>query len=206
MTSTITSAVLFITIIIMKIAISGSAGTGKSTLCRMLSTELGLTHIDENYEPVYDARLKGDFPPRILKILNHKRTLENNAHRFVSDRCPLDLMHMWLNQTCHKIAPKLTNTFFDECRQQIHTYDFVILTPWNSFKLVQNTSALPREMNIMEQLRNHAGIVGQTHLWVAKARIIEIPSSINSIDERTSFVIATIKKRRPELLQPTSSH
>lgn len=187
----------------MKIAISGTAGTGKSTLSKALAAKLNLVHIDENYAPLNDARLKGDFPPRLTQILHHKRTLENTAVNFVTDRCAIDLLHTWLNQSGHKINPQLTAQFFKECRQQIQTYDFVLITPWNSFKLVQNDAVVPREMDIMEQLRHHASIMGHTHLWLQKTRIIEIPQSMANIDERIDFVLATIKKRRPELLQAT---
>jgi hypothetical protein len=185
----------------MKIAISGSAGTGKSTFSKALAAKLNLTHIAENYDPLNDARIKGDFPPRLTAIFHQKRTLENNAISFVTDRCPIDLLHTWLNQSCHKINPQLTAQFLRDCQQQTRAYDFVILTPWNSFKLIQNDATVMREMDIMEQLRHHASIVGHAHLWLPKTRIIEIPQNISDINERLDFVLTTIKKRRPELLQ-----
>ena len=185
----------------MKIAISGSTGTGKSTLAAALAEKLSIPLIEENYQPLYDARVKGDFPPRLLTILRNKHTLEKAHSDFVTDRCPIDLMHLWLNQSGHKISRPLTNQFFELALPQLQIYDFVIIPPWNSIQLQQSTEALPRDLDIIEQLRHHASILGHAYMWAPKIKIIEIPQPITSLEARVDFVLEQIKKRRPELLQ-----
>ena len=184
----------------MKIAITGTSGTGKSTLTHALAQQLGLIAIDEHYEPLFDTKVKSDFPPRLSRILENKHQLEVSANNFVVDRLPLDLIHIWLNQSGHKINPALTRAFLERCIRLTSGYDFVVVTPWNSIPLLPTGNLLPRNMDILEQLRNHASLVGHVHMWVEKTRIIEIPQSMTRLDDRINFIIAQIKKRRPGLL------
>lgn len=170
-------------------------------MAKSLADRLEADLIEENYQPLYGARLQKDFPPRIMEVLNNKQQLENTSQRFVTDRCPIDLIHTWLNQSCHTINRPLTHRFMERCLQQVKNYDFVILTAWNSIELVQSQEPLPRNMDILEQLRHHSALAGHVHMWVQKSRIIEIPQSMKSLDDRVELVISEIKKRRPGLLQ-----
>jgi len=183
----------------MKIAISGSAGVGKSTLGSTLAKHLNATFIQENYEPLNDAKIKGDFPPRILKIYEHKKSLETQFPHFVSDRCPFDLIQLWLNQSGHLIDEALTTRFVENAIQHAKHYDFIIIPPWNSIKLIQNNEPVGRNMNLMSQLKSHSGICGLIFMWCDKKKIIEIPQHITSIADRMEFVLRQMNAKRPEL-------
>lgn len=179
----------------MKIAVSGSAGTGKSTLCQVLAERLGVASIAENFGPLRGARLKGDFVPKITEIMQKKHALEAAEDHFVSDRCALDLLHIWLIQSCHVIAPEQTAVMLSQCIEQVSGYDYLVLTPWNSFKLEQKPGSLIRNMNPMEQLRFHAAIVGQAHIWMPKQKIIEVPRSMADVNQRVDYVLEEIDRR-----------
>jgi ABC-type dipeptide/oligopeptide/nickel transport system ATPase component len=188
----------------MKIAISGSSGCGKSTLTQALAERLNIAAIKEGYEPLYEVKFKREFPPKLIAIFNHKLALEHKHQHFVSDRCPIDLLNTWLNQSCHKIVPKITDDFFGQCVKHMQSYDFLIIPAWNTFKLQQNNEILPRDMNIMEQLRSHTALVGHAHMWLPITKIIELPQTQNTVEKRLAFILNIIKKRRPELLQDAS--
>ena len=79
----------------MKIAVSGSAGVGKTTFSRQLAEDLNVSHIAEGYDEFYDESGHVIQPHKrlaeaMVTLANKKFALEKRAGRFVSDRCPVD--------------------------------------------------------------------------------------------------------------------
>ena len=179
----------------MKIAITGSACIGKSTLALKLAEKLEVGLIKENYQSLENVKSMDDFAEKLIYIQQQK-LLQEDQGSFVSDRCPIDLMHLWLYHEFHLIQSE-SDTFIQSCIQQVRQYDFIIIPPWNSFKLEQNAQGT-RVINSLTQLRNHATLVGYTHMFCRPKSIIEIPQSVNTCEERVNLIIAVIKQRRPE--------
>ncbi len=80
----------------MKIAISGSVSTGKTTLGKALADKLGVAFIEENLETIFRVTQaeKNDPTKRadlFMKCLERKRALELKEQSFVVDRCPVDM-------------------------------------------------------------------------------------------------------------------
>ena len=169
----------------MKIAISGSAGIGKTTLAKALATRLGVDFIAEGYEPMFDrpGRFHGDFAGLtqvIRQILETKHTLEQRAGSFVADRCPADLMRLWLARETE--APLLADlrAFEARCRLYMADYDAVVIPPFDVFKLEQQNIGATgfRVLDYWSQLRSYAGISGLVMHFAGSGRVITIPDSV----------------------------
>lgn len=185
----------------LKIAFSGSAGIGKSTLARAVADCLTLPLIDEHFDEFIDrtdiknktARQYGD---EFVAILRHKSMLEAQYPGFVSDRCPIDLLHFWsFYRLGASLSAETNRRFLNSCIKGIRAYDFVVLPPWNGIPLVQLGEDRPkakRNMNGYIQLKHHASIVGFTHMWVDKPKIIEIPQMVREHQQRVAFVLSAM--------------
>ena len=186
----------------MKIAVSGTAGVGKTVLSSALAPLLELKYIAENYEPLFDNAGSFNSSPEnliqaIYQVLDNKHKIEVEAVNFITDRCPVDLFHMWMTKGLDK-DEAATAEFFAHCLQQTRNYDFILLPAWGSLKLQQKEGQKNRQVRVMNawtQLRNHASITGYIHLWVPPIRIIQLPMSLSDHDQRVRFVLEQIKLR-----------
>jgi len=187
----------------MKLAISGSSSIGKTTLAIALAKKLQLALINEEYSAIF----KGP-DTRYANTLNETRELklsleQKHQEGFITDRCAIDLFHLWNNSSLQKRINE-SNSFFNKILHQLKHYDFIIIPPWGVIKLValeEATGNQARNLNPWVQLRNHATIMGYIHLLFPKKNIIEIPTTIKTTDERIEFIIRVMKKRKPEIFK-----
>jgi len=184
----------------MKLAVTGTAGLGKSTLSRRLAEKYQLELIEEGFNILNAAKDRKDLIQLLQQILNRKATLEANAERFVTDRCPIDLIHNWIGRRLHKIDPHLSANFINNCIQECRKYDFIVILPWNSFKFQQATEGLFRNTDNFELLRNQSNLIGYTHLWIRKEKIIQVSQTANKLEDRINVIETVIQQRRPDLL------
>mgnify|MGYP003640575168 CR=1 FL=1 len=107
----------------MKVAISGSAGTGKTTLARD-------DFFDERYNYIQS---RSELKRRIVSLLESKHRLEQEQESFVVDRCPVDLFNLWMAQGFGD-DQKSTGALYSQCRKYIEKYDRVIVLPWSAIQ------------------------------------------------------------------------
>src|SRR5690606_7187586 len=123
---------------------------GKTTLAKAISEKLGIHYIEEHFDDHIDRRNIQTKAPKqwgeeLVGILNAKIQIEDSLEGFVSDRCPLDLLHFW----CHyrleaKFSQKTNQRFFNKCIKRARSYDFIVFPPWGSFPMEQVGSERPK--------------------------------------------------------------
>tara|TARA_R110002096_G_scaffold421604_1_gene627475 strand:- start:530 stop:1090 length:561 start_codon:yes stop_codon:yes gene_type:complete len=178
----------------MKVAISGSAGTGKTTLARALAEQWGCVLVEEGYDDFFDERYnyiqsRSELKRRIVSLLESKHRLEQEQESFVVDRCPVDLFNLWMAQGFGD-DQKSTGALYSQCRKYIEKYDRVIVLPWSAIPLKQleHSESRRRTMNCWHQLYNHANIIGLLHQWVVPAKLLPMPFNASTLTERVDFV------------------
>lgn len=179
----------------MKLAISGSAGVGKTSLAVALAQQLQVPCIGEGYDVFYQQGGKVIEPESrlaeaIISVANDKFSQEKQAGDFVADRCPVDLFNMWLGLGFAK-EQKATEQFFQLCRVRVRNYDRVIILPWNGIPLQQLDGRLEkrqRQMNPWVQFHNQSTLIGIAKQWIPQNRILVIPAAITGEEERLSYV------------------
>ena len=185
----------------MRIAISGSAGIGKSSLAKALADRLGLSLITENYEAVFDKSNKLNSPEQlatvIMQIFSSKQQLEEQYGNFVTDRCPVDLFHFWMKMGLW-VRKEETDRLYNIAVQQVVQYDLLVVPPHGVFEVGTDHEAgdsRKRASNRYVQMYNHASIIGLAILWVPANHLLFLPNVKQSIDERVEEVINALKTK-----------
>jgi nicotinamide riboside kinase len=125
----------------MRIAITGSAGTGKTTLAQALATHLGVPYIPDYVEVVLkeeaggtwkgvrDTRLRKNIR---LQAIEKKMKAETEAEAFVSDKSVVDYLAYWiLNQA--EFETKEQNWGIVELIQpHVHRYTHRLILPFRA--------------------------------------------------------------------------
>lgn len=183
----------------MKIAVSGSAGIGKSSLAKAISEKLGLPLIAENYEALFDNPDKFNKPDliaaQILKIFSTKHQLEAKYDSFITDRCSIDLFHFWMKIGLW-IRQKETDQLYDTAIQQAGQYDLIVLPPCGLLQISSDHEAgdaRKRSLSPHVQQYNHASIAGLAIQWVPIDRLLFLPNIKQSIDERVEEVMKKLR-------------
>jgi len=185
----------------MKIAISGSAGCGKSTLAQSLSQELGIELIPESYDDFFDSKGKYIRPRerlmgKIEEVLDAKHELENNLDGFVADRSPIDLFNFWLTQGFSSNSDK-SEQIQDKCKDYLQKYNLIIFPPWGALPLKQVDEEHTKRRRVMKpwvQFRHHSTLIGIALQWVPVSKILPIPTSVGTPEQRLDFVLKAIKR------------
>lgn len=196
-----------------RIAISGTSGVGKSTLAKALAEKLAVSVIEESFDEFIDRsdmenKTLQKIAQELFDIFKHKARLEDEHRAFVSDRSPLDLLHLWCHYKLDMHATRETNkAFFDHCLSRAAGYDYIIFPPWGSLPIEEKETGragVVRNTNMFTQCKHHASTLGFAHIAVDKARIIEIPRGITDQQARLAFVIETMAKRKAILAGRTA--
>lgn len=128
----------------LRIALSGSAGTGKSTLGQALARELGLPYIAEGMRRRLEAGLDlhsldhGQFRALLWELWQEQVQAEDAAVAahggFVADRSPWDFAAFWLHYRFASDRQE-TERFFATARARAAALDRVLLLPWGVLPL-----------------------------------------------------------------------
>ena len=184
----------------MKIAISGAVSTGKTTLGKALAGRLQLPFIEENLEAMFgsnreDGNRADAMAAGLFECLETKRALEQQHDGFVVDRSPVDILNFWF---AGRLAPHPdTQKIYDLAEVYLADYDAVILLPWGVIELEPapaGETAMRRRMDVWAQFRGSVTISGLANHFVADERLIRIPNSVQSHDERLNFAIESVDR------------
>jgi predicted ATPase len=177
---------------VRRFALSGSAGTGKSTLGRALAERLGLPYIEEGIRSRVSAGLKlyelDEAGRRALvsELWEEQHEQEERATAgFVSDRSSIDYAAFWLHYGLTD-AEQETQQFMERMTTAIQRVDQVILCPWGVLPLVSDGV---RSTNRWLQLRFQALLEGLHGRYTSMERLVELPPIVE-LEERIKFVLA----------------
>jgi nicotinamide riboside kinase len=133
--------------VIVRIAISGSAGTGKTTLCHQIEDKFNIPVVSEGArEYLIENNLTLDEAKKDLKkfqysILNNKvkkiDELIGKNLSFICDRSPID------NAVYAMLGSKKEDDFWvdkynNECVEQLSKFTHIVTLPWDNFKIEED--------------------------------------------------------------------
>jgi predicted ATPase len=186
----------------MKISVSGSAGCGKTMLVGALAARFDIPLIEENFDDVLrHASAPEEFLDSLMATLERKSALEASLSSFVSDRGPIDLMHLSLNKRLHRQHRDRVANLISNCVKQARLHDVIVFPAWQGVPLVQSEEGrLQRNLDPISQMIFHAQILGEAHIWLQGRRIVQIPPSVKELEHRVDYVERAMRNRMPDLL------
>jgi len=159
-----------------RIGITGSAGTGKSSLAEAVSQRL---HLPVRPEAMR-GRLLAGFDPHALSREGHRRMIAGDADDLaldlargqdglVTDRTPLDMAAFWLVNGFAVDDPAGTEALLARAVCAMADYDLVVLLPWGERPIAADGV---RSTNPWMQLHFQTVVEGLCRLYVAPERLL----------------------------------
>ena len=197
----------------LKIAVSGSPGTGKTALVKALAERLDLVTIEEGLAPLACADqallqlvASGRAPRNDVMVARNlliqafhdwtaSRATQYAQHgRFVADRWEADLLDWWLmrfGQDNHKVH-QITAALLRDMQAKSATIDFHIAMPLQTpFTAQPNEQGIPRNNGFTSRVLHNVLTLGLVQQFT-RLRIIRIPDGPLSVEQRVDYVIAAI--------------
>jgi broad specificity phosphatase PhoE/nicotinamide riboside kinase len=181
-----------------RIALSGSAGTGKTTLARALAAHWGVPYLDEGMR----RRLEGgldlhSLSPEGFRALNlelrdeqamRERAALRSHGGFVSDRSALDYAAFWL---VYRFVDdeEVTEQVMQAAAEQAAGYDAVVLLPWGVLPLHDDGV---RSTNRWRQRHFQATVEGLLRREVEPGRLLEMPA-LRNLEDRIDWTLARVR-------------
>lgn len=177
-----------------RLALSGSAGVGKTTLGRALAEAWGVPYLPEGMR----ARLEGGLSLHglshaalqalVQSLWAEQRDAEQAAMAshggFVADRSAVDYAAFWLHYHFTE-DPATSALFFAETLGWLPTYDRIVLLPWGALPLVADGV---RSSNPWIQRHYQATLEGLLAREVDPARLLSLPVALTGLRDRLRWV------------------
>jgi nicotinamide riboside kinase len=185
-----------------RLALAGSAGTGKTTLGHRLAQAFSVPFLEEGMR----ARLEAGLDLHTLDVEQlaslveslWQEQRENEAQAiathggFVSDRSSVDFAAFWLHYGFAQDLDR-AESFVRDTISHAEAYDGIIVLPWNALPLVADGY---RSTNPWIQKRYQALLEGLLHRDVPLSRTHLLPTDCLPIEDRLQWVRTAIG--RPE--------
>ena len=182
-----------------RLALSGSAGTGKTTLGQALAVDLDLPYLPEGMRRRLEAGLDlhhldhADLQSLLVELWHEQVQLEQQAVTahggFVADRSSADYAAFWLHYGFTEDR-EATARFIDETIAHLREYDRVVLVPWGVLPLMADGV---RSTNRWIQRRFQAMVEGLLHRELPGQRLLVLPDH-QRLDERVRFVLDRVPR------------
>lgn len=176
-----------------RLALSGSAGVGKTTLGQRLSKRYGVPYIPEGMRARLEAGLRlhdlthGELRALVEALWREQQDAEQAAIHdhggFVADRSALDYAAFWLHYRFTD-DQEATKRFFAETIGWVPTYDRIVLLPWGVLPMDADGV---RASNIWLQRHYQSVVEGLLYREVAPDRLLVMPG-LTELNARESWV------------------
>lgn len=174
----------------VRIAVSGSAGVGKSTLTRRLAAELGVPWIGEGMREYLertgtDLHTLGHLGVRSLvrQLWEERKDAEAASASFVADRSSYDFGAFWLYYQFASVDEDTESMMRETLTPG--RYDAVFLLPWGAIPLVADGIRTPNpwtqlhlQLVLEGLLRRHAPETREVAAVDLDARVAEILATL----------------------------
>ncbi len=179
----------------MRIALSGSAGTGKTTLGKQLALDLGLPYVEEGMRTLLERGLDMhsldiEQQRQLIRDMWERQASQEDAASsgVVADRSSLDYAAFWMHYSLHEDVDA-TEAFLGQMIEHATSYDLVVLLPWGVIPLEADGV---RSTNRFVQLRYQGILEGCLRRFLPAAKLLQVPET-SSLEERRRFVLSALQ-------------
>jgi broad specificity phosphatase PhoE/nicotinamide riboside kinase len=176
----------------LRLALSGSAGVGKSTLGQAVAEALGVEYIPEgmrnrlekglNIRGLSHSEMQALVEELWVEQTEKEDELIAAGRGFVADRSPIDFLAFWMNYGfVHDAAA--SSVFFKKVENRIALFDRIVLLPFGLLPL-QDDSV--RSINPWIQRRFQSTVRGLLEEEVGAPRFVHLPNLVD-LEERVRW-------------------
>jgi nicotinamide riboside kinase len=180
------------------LALTGSAGVGKTSLGQRLAAEFDVPFIPEGMR----TRIEAGLDLHTLTRERHRALLEELFEEmlaaaddaaitrggFVADRCSIDCAAFWLYYGFGNDADA-TAEVFDRAAAALELYDLIVVLPWDGIPLAADGV---RSANRWHQLHYQSLLEGLLMRWAPEDKVAAMPAEVIDIDARAAWVRARL--------------
>lgn len=180
----------------LRVALSGSAGSGKTTLGRALAQRLELAFLEEGMRArieaglsIHDLDLEGR--RALMRDLREEQRAQEEAatEGFVADRSSYDYAAFWLHYDLHFDA-RPTDAWIGAMVEAGQSYDHVLLLPWGAIPLESDGV---RSTNPWIQFRFQGLVEGVLGRFAPRGQVLRVPGA-ESPESRLDFVLRFVSR------------
>jgi uroporphyrin-III C-methyltransferase len=181
-----------------RIAISGSASVGKTSLVSVLARALGLNMLKEEMREHLES-IRTDLseqPPAqvadvLIRLWRERQEREAKTLSFVADNCSLDFAAYALYYGC--VDAQNASILLSETAKQVAQYDAIFVLPWGVLPYSHDGI---RASNQYLQFRYQLIIEGLLRRHVDPARVHYIPETVVDLAERCQWATAKLEQTK----------
>jgi hypothetical protein len=201
----------------MKIALTGTAATGKTTLAVALVRQLDVVLLEENLRAVVaalialkqirrdgndDTGAKNTARRACLNWLNESRAQAQSLTGFVADRTAADIFMRWTSFRLSRNEAEFWR-LFRRCKTQMSQLDWIVVPPLKRMGNDEtNEAGIRRTESHDLRFYDHSSIIGILLQMVPAKRLIFIPDRAVTVEQRLAFVML---KLRPDHSHPVNT-
>ena len=183
-----------------RLAISGSAGTGKSTLAEKLANKFDLPYLEEGFRRRLDEGLdphmlsRDEMKDLILELYREAMDELDGALKdhggFVADRCSIDYLAFWLHYGFSN-EEQMTAKLYEQACKDLNRYDDIIILPWDACEIENDGQ---RANNKWLQLKFQSLLEGLANRLVERQKIYWMPKDATDINTRVNLIFDRLEK------------
>jgi uroporphyrin-III C-methyltransferase len=177
----------------LRLAVTGSAGAGKTTLVNGLAARLGLPIVPEETRAFVEgggrpfARMEPAGARSAVQDLWRRRVAAERAHTgFVADNCSLDLAACALHHGCAATGDAGIEALLRDAAAHVATYDAILVLPWGAIPYERDGV---RSAEPYVELRYQLVIEGLLQRHAHPARVHHLPPGLDRAEARLEWAL-----------------